>query len=186
MRAVVVMAFVCVPAFSQPTAVFTYDVKTAEWPAGPEGLAQRLFEEWARRCKAVPGGALTVLECPPSLEIDDPESARIETRLALFRDLDETLHLAGCPDLEELERSRRRAGSRPTPGAGTGQAAARGCCQEQGAVRRDRAGPDLQRPDCRRPTPRRHARPAACLYALPQRAEAPRDQHALHPAADQR
>ena len=108
MRPVVLAALLCISASAQPTAVFTYDVKTIEWPAEPEGLAQRLFEEWAKGCRATPGGGLFVLECP-SVDLEHQDLTRIETRLALFRDLDETLRFAGCPDLEELERLRRRA-----------------------------------------------------------------------------
>ncbi len=113
MRSVVLAALLSVAASAQPTALFTYDVKTAKWPAEPEGLAPRLFEDWAGRCAAAPGGGLVVLECPPpalaELDRQLPDLPLIETRLALFRDLDETLHFAGCPDLKELERVRRRA-----------------------------------------------------------------------------
>ncbi len=109
MRVLAIGVLACSAAFSQPTAVFTFDVKTARWPAEPAEAAATLFKNWADRCKAVPGGGLVVLDCPAPLDLDDPKVPVVETRLALFRDLDETLRFAGCPDLEGLEKMRRTA-----------------------------------------------------------------------------
>ncbi len=84
------------------TAVFTLDaergilLEQADTPVAPQ------FEQWARRCRVEPGGAIYVLTCPPLVPDRPHDTAtgsdrEIPVTLALFRDLEETVYLAGCP-----------------------------------------------------------------------------------------
>lgn len=101
-----------------PTAAFTLDVQRERFFSGTPTPMNVQFDEWVRRCRIVAGGALYVLQCPPaearvrSFHGDRaPES--VEVSIALFRDLDEGIYLAGCPSVEELKRIEKRAKEPP-------------------------------------------------------------------------
>ena len=99
-----------------PTAVFTLDVVHERLPAN-EAFETR-FRQWLRTCEIRPGGPLHKLEClphrPSAPQTEPEESASVASAqpapkgppattvaVALFRDLDETLYLAGCPVLRD-------------------------------------------------------------------------------------
>ena len=90
-----------------PTAVFTLDTQHEILFNAFATPLDKQFTQWAESCHIVAGGALYVLRCPPavadvrSFEGDEPPEA-VDVTLALFRDLDETIYLAGCLTLEEL------------------------------------------------------------------------------------
>ena len=92
-----------------PSAVFTLDVERGRFFGGTTTPLDIQFDRWVRRCRIVAGGALYVLTCPPvesrvrSFHGDRaPES--VDVSLALFRDLDEAVYLAGCLSIEELKK----------------------------------------------------------------------------------
>ncbi|MDE0436103.1 MAG: hypothetical protein OXH92_19040 [Bryobacterales bacterium] len=92
-----------------PSAVFTLDVERGRFFSGTTTPLDVQFDKWARRCRIAAGGALYVLTCPPveaslrSFHGDRaPES--VDVSLALFRDLDEAVYLAGCLSIEELKK----------------------------------------------------------------------------------
>lgn len=100
-------------AAGKPTAVFTIDVRHEELRS-PEGRSLReQFRRYAAGCRIVEGGAIFELSCAPPAKPrrpEDPEEAGKPVTLALFRDLDETVYLAGCPVFEpepDNERSPR-------------------------------------------------------------------------------
>ena len=91
------------------TAVFTLDVERRTFDYEDIDSFQTKFQRWVRTCTIAPAGDLFALHCPPArpprLSKQDPAEL-IEASLALFRDLDETLYLAGCPLLENRSASR--------------------------------------------------------------------------------
>ncbi|MEZ5396211.1 MAG: PEGA domain-containing protein [Bryobacterales bacterium] len=105
---------------AHPTAVHTLDHEHEEISAAEgEGLKDAL-DAWAKGCNIVEGGALYELECKPAAHLsaataDADEQRGLPVTLALFRDLDETVYLAGCPMLDE-ERIRRMDRDAAKPG----------------------------------------------------------------------
>ncbi|MEZ5361086.1 MAG: hypothetical protein R2748_01790 [Bryobacterales bacterium] len=105
---------------AHPTAVHTLDHEHEEISAADgEGLKDAL-DAWAKGCNIVEGGALYELECKPAAHLsaataDADEQRGLPVTLALFRDLDETVYLAGCPMLDE-ERIRRMDRDAAKPG----------------------------------------------------------------------
>lgn len=138
-------------AFAQaphPTAAFTLGTQSERFFLGASSPINNQVEDWVRRCQIIPGRALYQLNCPPApadlrhFEGDSvPES--VEISLALFRDLDEGIYLAGCPSLKQLEeieeRSKKQANRDPRgqPGNAAGAAAGEQQKQSAEATRRD-------------------------------------------------
>jgi len=96
-----------------PTAAFTLDVERERFFSGTPTPMNVQFDEWVRRCRIVTGGALYVLTCPPAEArvrsfAGDRAPESIDVSIALFRDLDEGIYLAGCPSVEELKRIEKR------------------------------------------------------------------------------
>ena len=83
-----------------PIAVFTLDVARRTFPIEPGGRLDLQFRQWSS-CKLVPKEDLHVLQCPDV----PPESTGIREQVtvavALFRDLNEALYVAGCPRIED-------------------------------------------------------------------------------------
>ena len=123
---------------AHPTAVFTLDTQHEILFDAFITPLDKQFTQWAKSCQIGAGGALYVLRCPPAAVnvrsfdgVETPEA--VDVTLALFRDLDETIYLAGCLTLKELaeiskgaatrpdERTRRR----PSPGEPTERAGAK-------------------------------------------------------------
>ena len=109
MRLRIAMLFFCaLPAWAQsenpvhPTAVFTLDVVRRTFPIEPGARLDLQFRQWAQSCKLVPKGDLHVLECPdvPAEAPGNPEQ-EVTVAVALFRDLNEVLYVAGCPRIED-------------------------------------------------------------------------------------
>ena len=99
-------AIVAAAAPATLTAVFTLDAKRAILLEQADTPVAAQFEQWARRCRIEPGGAIYVLTCPPLAPGRPHDTAtgsdhEIPVTLALFRDLEETVYLAGCPQLPE-------------------------------------------------------------------------------------
>ena len=111
------------PPAALPTAVFTLDVERRTFDYEDIDSFQTKFQRWVRTCAIAPAGDLFALQCPPAglprrSKKDSVEL--IKASLALFRDLDETLYLAGCPLLENRSASRwveRHGDQRKRPGA---------------------------------------------------------------------
>ena len=117
-RLLALVAFASCIAWAEPkpTAVYTLDHRHEEVTAtDPRGIRNAL-EGWARGCRIAEGGAIYRLECePPAKRRESEEDVEsLPATLALFRDLEETVYLAGCPLLDE-ERMRRmeREGGKP-------------------------------------------------------------------------
>jgi hypothetical protein len=95
-------ALVAAPAPKLATAVFTLDAEQRLLvDAQDKPLADQLAR-WASECSIEPRGAIAVLTCRPAEPHEDEAdpAATIPATLALFRDLDETIYLAGCPWVE--------------------------------------------------------------------------------------
>jgi hypothetical protein len=103
-------------AAPHPTAVYTLDHRHGEVAADSVRGIPVALESWARGCRIVDGGALYQLDCGPAPERRpaEDEGEALPATLALLRDLDETVYLAGCPVLDE-ERIKRleREASKP-------------------------------------------------------------------------
>ena len=114
------------PPAALPTAVFTLDVERRTFDFEDIDSFQTKFQRWVRTCTIAPAGDLFALHCPPAgrPRRSKKDSAElIEASLALFRDLDETLYLAGCPLLENRGASRwaeRHGDERKRLGASAG------------------------------------------------------------------
>ena len=97
------------PPPALPTAVFTLDVERRTFDYEDVDSFRAKFQRWVRTCTIAPAGDLFALRCPPTRPPrrtkQDPVEL-IHASLALFRDLDETLYLAGCPLLENRSASR--------------------------------------------------------------------------------
>jgi hypothetical protein len=102
-----ILLLCALPAWAQsegvvhPTAVFTLDVARRTFPTEPGARLDLQFRQWAQSCKLAPKGPLHVLECP-----DVPAEAagireQVTVAVALFRDLNEVLYVAGCPRIED-------------------------------------------------------------------------------------
>lgn len=92
-------ALVAAPPPKLSTAVFTLDAtQRLLREAQDDPLADQLAR-WASQCRIEPGGAVAVLTCPSAEDAleSEEEGEKIPAILALFRDLDETIYLAGCP-----------------------------------------------------------------------------------------
>ena len=101
-----------------PSAVFTLDVERGRFFSGTTTPLDIQFDRWVRRCRIAAGGALYVLTCPPvearvrSFHGDRaPQS--VDVSLALLRDLDEAVYLAGCLSIEELKKIEQSAQDKP-------------------------------------------------------------------------
>lgn len=91
-------------AAGKPTAVFTLDVRHEELRSSEGRSLREQFRRYAAGCRIVPGGAIFELSCARPAKPrrpGDPEETGKPVTLALFRDLDETVYLAGCPLLEK-------------------------------------------------------------------------------------
>ena len=91
------------PPPALPTAVFTLDVERRTFDYGDADSFQAKFQRWVRSCTIAPAGDLFALRCPPARpprRSEEDSAELIRASLALFRDLDETLYLTGCPLLE--------------------------------------------------------------------------------------
>jgi len=91
-------------AAGKPTAVFTLDVRHEELRSSEGRALREQFRRYAAGCRIVPGGAIFELSCAPPARPrrrENQEETGKPVTLALFRDLDETVYLAGCPLLEK-------------------------------------------------------------------------------------
>jgi len=105
MRLIAAMALAAAAATAaHPTAVFTLDVKHPELVVDSQRSLQATFDEWSNRCNSVEGGAVFVLECPAVFQ--DLSKPTKPATVALFRDLDEVVYIAGCPIFEDKAESR--------------------------------------------------------------------------------
>ena len=98
------------PPPALPTAVFTLDVERRTFDYEDIDSFQAKFQRWVRSCTIAPAGDLFALRCPPARpprRSEKDPAELIHASLALFRDLDETLYLAGCPLLENSSESVR-------------------------------------------------------------------------------
>jgi hypothetical protein len=98
-------ALTATPPPKLSTAVFTLDADQRLLQQTPDNPLAGQMERWAGQCEIQPGGAVAELACPPAdaaetRKTDDP-SETIPAALALFRDLNETVYLAGCPLIEK-------------------------------------------------------------------------------------
>ncbi len=98
------------------TAVFTVDAVRHSFPYERGDRLDVRFRSWAAQCSPRPSELLYTLECPKVSEI--PQSAggqrnQVTVVAALFRDLDETLYLAGCPLIEDLSQAAQAPGAVP-------------------------------------------------------------------------
>ena len=88
------------------TAVFTLDVERRVFVHSREEPLGEQMRGWAETCSVVAGDPVYMLQCRPSPpERREPPPERldaIEASLALFRDLDEVLYVAGCPLIEDV------------------------------------------------------------------------------------
>ena len=95
-------------AAADSTAVFSYDTATARLVPPPERSLGDLLAEWAESCQIVSEPGRWRLDCdaaPANAAPGDPAPVA----LALFRDLDETIYLAGCPAEASSERESEEA-----------------------------------------------------------------------------
>ena len=116
-------ALVAEPPPKRSTAVFTLDAKQRLLGEAQDDPLAGQLARWASQCRIEPGGAIAVLSCPsandgPELEEARESSEKVPATLALFRDLDETIYLAGCPLLEETPAG---GGARSDSEAGSGK-----------------------------------------------------------------
>ncbi|MDA1314653.1 MAG: hypothetical protein O2968_15040 [Acidobacteria bacterium] len=139
-------------AFAQsphPTAAFTLHTQTERFFMDAVAPINRQVEDWVRGCKIVLGGALYELTCPPA-RVDlrqfdgDRVSESVEISLALFRDLDEGIYLAGCPSLEQLEKIEKRHEEQANRGPQPKTRAA----QEQASQEAEKQAAEATRRDC--------------------------------------
>lgn len=111
LRTAMLLIVCAFPAWAQsenpvhPTAVFTLDVVRRTYPIEPGARLDLQFRQWAEGCKLVPKGPLHVLQCPdvPAEAPGNPE--QVTVAVALFRDLNEVLYVAGCPRIEDPART---------------------------------------------------------------------------------
>ncbi len=98
------------PAPKVSTAVFTLDAEQRLLLVTPDNPLEDQLTRWASQCRIEPGdiergGAVAVFVCSAQEQAPEPKpdepSEKIPATLALFRDLDETVYLAGCPLEEE-------------------------------------------------------------------------------------
>lgn len=133
-----------------PTAAFTLDTQHERFFMGAIAPINRQVEDWVRRCQIVLGGALYELICPPApadLRHFDGDSVpeSVEISLALFRDLDDSIYLAGCPSLDQLEKIEKgheqQAGREPKPETRA--------TQEESSEEAEKQAAEATRRDCR-------------------------------------
>jgi PEGA domain len=110
------------PAF--PTAVFTLDTQQRLLAGKQDDPLADQLARWASHCQmgaapAEPDGPIAVLDCSASPEAqpqpDADTSEAIPATLALFRDLDETLYVAGCPLVEKAAPAHGDDATAPKP-----------------------------------------------------------------------
>lgn len=97
-------ALLAAPPPKLSTAVFTLDADQRTLRDAQDNPLATQLEQWALQCRIEPGGAIAVLTCPPDAtpaRNEEEPAAEIPATLALFRDLNETIYLAGCPLVEE-------------------------------------------------------------------------------------
>lgn len=84
------------------TAVFTLDAKQRLLREAQDDPLADQMARWASQCRIEPGGAVAVFTCASARDVlkSEEEGEKIPAILALFRDLDETIYLAGCPLVE--------------------------------------------------------------------------------------
>ena len=100
-------ALVAAPPAKLSTAVFTLDVEQRLLREAQDNPLADQLARWALQCRIEPEAAVAVLTCRSAgdaLEtaVADDSSEKIPATLALFRDLDETIYLAGCPFVEQV------------------------------------------------------------------------------------
>ncbi len=132
-----------------PTAAFTLGTQSESFFFGAAAPINSQVEDWVRRCRIVPGGALYQLTCPPApaeLRHFDGDSVpeSVEISLALFRDLDESIYLAGCPSLDQLEKIEERSEERANRNLPTELGTAR----EKAAEEQRKQAAEATRRDC--------------------------------------
>jgi hypothetical protein len=94
------------PPAKLSTAVFTLDARQRVLRETQDNPLANQLAQWAAQCRMEPGGAIAILACPATSDAletptqGDP-SEEVPATLALFRDLDETIYLAGCPLVEQ-------------------------------------------------------------------------------------
>ena len=146
--AICILAVAGVPSlFGQgvhPTAAFTLDVERERFFSGTPTPMHVQFDDWVRRCRIVAGGALYVLTCPSAQAhvrsfAGDRAPESVDVSIALFRDLDEGIYLAGCPSVEELKRMDERAKEPPVLPLG----------QDSDAEQEEKKGAEATVRDCR-------------------------------------
>ncbi len=89
---------------AHPTAVFTLDVKRPELVVAAQRSLQATFDQWSKRCTSTERDESYTLKCPATAH-DWGVLTRPAT-VALFRDLDEVLYIAGCPIFEDEDEPR--------------------------------------------------------------------------------
>jgi hypothetical protein len=105
------------------TAVFTLDARQRLLVEAEDNPLDSQLAQWASQCRIEPGGALAILGCPSAKDAPEPPEAgetgnMVQATLALFRDLEETIYLAGCPLVEKAPPAGSAAGA---PQAGPGK-----------------------------------------------------------------
>lgn len=98
------------------TAVFTLDASQRLLLEAEDNPLESQLARWASQCRIEPGGALAVLGCPSTNDApESPEAGetgnKLPATLALFRDLDETIYLVGCPLVEKAPPAGSAAGA---------------------------------------------------------------------------
>ena len=103
-RLIALIALAAPVALAHPTAVFTLDVKRPELVVDAQRSLQATFDEWSKQCTSAEREESLALKCPATGH-DWSRLTRPAT-VALFRDLDEVLYIAGCPIFEDEEEPR--------------------------------------------------------------------------------
>ena len=93
------------PGQERLTAVYTLDHEQRRFPA--DAVLETEVAGWAAQCSIVPGGAVFELRCPPSPPPIEGDRGPLAA-LALLRDLDENVFLAGCPARDALRKNDER------------------------------------------------------------------------------
>ncbi len=88
------------------TAVFTVDTVRQTFSYEPGDRLDVRFRSWASQCSPRPNGPLFILMCPKVSPPDEQQARadQVDAVAVLFRDLEETVYLAGCPVLEDLSQ----------------------------------------------------------------------------------
>jgi hypothetical protein len=92
------------PSPTRSTAVFTLEAQHRVLLDGEDNPISNQLDRWAEPCQIGGDGPAATLDCPSSPTAPEPAAEspgrEVPATLVLFRDLDETVYLAGCPFVE--------------------------------------------------------------------------------------